>query len=426
MNHSENVDHDAVLRARTMLLGSDRPSLSQEVQAYRVLARVSPAAYLPKLVRALVSYGYEVGDKGGLEPRLALHAEAAAAGRRIDVGEPNRTELLCRALDVYQRTLLSAGRRAEAFAVGEEMAEVGRLGFERGQVASPGYGEGRLAQVLAEEGRHAEAAELCGRYALSRRPEVSFWTTVEWAAELDAAGRPEEALAAFTELVDDTRSGAEVDTSPLATLVWELVHRSRMFDAAGHRREAGADRQEALLVLSLLAESGERKVWSNILTWWVTLFALSGRAAEPAGSREAPVPPFGAGYLHWSPDTREAYFGEIPVLEAEVAELTGAGRLAEAVAAHHRLARRSAVFQEKRTYLIEEPLRPLFDEGVALARRLDASVEPVGAGTELARTLTDRAMFLVAAQRYEEAHADFVEVVALLDGAIRPPIVTRT
>ncbi|MFE2555824.1 hypothetical protein ACFXGT_07285 [Streptomyces sp. NPDC059352] len=426
MNHSENVDHDAVLRARTMLLGSDLPSLSQQVQAYRVLAQVSPAAYLPKLTRALVSYGYEVGDRGGLEMRLALHAEAADAGRRIDAGEPNRTEELCHLLDVYQRTLLTAGRRAEAFAVGEEKAEAGRLGFERGQVASPGYGQGRLAQMLAEEGRHAEAADVCGRYARSRRPEVCFWTTVEWAAELDAAGRHEEALAAFTELVNDTRSKVEVDTSPLANLVWELVHRSRMFDAAGHRREARADRQEALLVLARLAEAGEPKVWSNILTWWVTLFALSGRAAEPAGSRDAPVPPFGADYLHWSPDTREAYFGDIPALEAEVAELTEAGRLTEAMAAHHRLARRSAVFQEKRTYRIEDPLLPLFDEGVALARRLDISPEPVGSGAELARTLTDRAMFLVAAKRYEEAHADFVEVVALLDGAIRPPIVTRT
>ena len=73
-----------------MLLGSDRPSLSQEVQAYRVLARVSPASCLPRPARALVSYGYEAGDRGGMEPRLARHAEAADAARRIDADDPNR------------------------------------------------------------------------------------------------------------------------------------------------------------------------------------------------------------------------------------------------------------------------------------------------------------------------------------------------
>ncbi|WP_051874521.1 hypothetical protein [Streptomyces exfoliatus] len=418
MNHSENVDHDAVLRARTMLLGSDRPSLTQEVQAYRVLARVSPAAYLPKLVGALLSYGYDVGNQGGRELLLALHAEAADAARRIDAGEPNRTEVLCRTLDTYRHTLLRAGRRAEGFAVCEEMAEAGRLGFERGQVKSSAYGHGPLATMLAEEGRHAEAAEALGTG--SRQAEVCFWSTVARAAELDAAGRHDEALAVFTELVDDTRRKTEAATSSLAILVWELVHRSRMFEASGRHEEEGADRREALALLARLAEAGEPKVWSNILSWWCTLYALSGRTAEPAGSREAPTPPFGTDFLQWSPDTRESYFADIPVLETEVAGLVEAGRLPEAVTTHRRLTRRSSLLQERRTYRIEEHLRPLFDQGVALARRL-----PTAPGT-LAETLTDRAMFLVAAQRYEEAHADFAAAVELRGAATSNAIVTRT
>ncbi|MFI2458023.1 hypothetical protein [Streptomyces sp. NPDC019539] len=53
--------------------------------------------------------------------------------------------------------------------------------------------------------------------------------------------------------------------------------------------------------------------------------------------------------------------------------------------------------------------RPYFDEGVALGRRLPD--DPA----RLARALTDRAMFLVAARTFEPAHADFAEAVALLD-----------
>ncbi|MFZ4300768.1 hypothetical protein ACOZE3_23005 [Streptomyces cinereoruber] len=84
---------------------------------------------------------------------------------------------------------------------------------------------------------------------------------------------------------------------------------------------------------------------------------------------------------------------------------------------HHRLTVRSALFRENRTHRIEEALRPLFDEEVALARR---------AAEGLPRALTDRAMFLVAAKRYGEARADFAEVVGPLDGADRTPIVTAT
>ncbi|MEV7671934.1 hypothetical protein [Streptomyces sp. NPDC088752] len=114
---------------------------------------------------------------------------------------------------------------------------------------------------------------------------------------------------------------------------------------------------------------------------------------------------------------RKAYFDAIPVLEAEAARPAGEGHPAGPTTAHHRLTARSALLRESRTHLIEEPLRPLFDEEVALARR---------SARELPRALTDRAMFLIAVKRYGEARADFAEAVGLLDGADRTPIVTGT
>ncbi|KOX25701.1 MULTISPECIES: hypothetical protein [unclassified Streptomyces] len=420
MNHSENtgqnIDQDAVLRARTMLLGSGRLGLAQEVEAYRVLARVSPAAYLPKLAGALGRYGDEVGRRRGPERELVLYAEAVDAARRIGADHPRRTDLLLGALRDYERTLFELGRRAEGRAVCEEMAEAGRLGFERGQAAYPERGSGRLAVVLAEEGRHGEAADLRMRGA-GAETEDSFWSAVARAAELEAAGRREEAVAVFTGLVDDTRRETESGSAPLARLVWELVHRSRMLDAAGRHGEAGADRREALAVLDRLAESGEPRNWSDILSWWTTPYALSARTAEPPASPEAPAPAFGTHLHRWSRDTRKAYFDGVPALEAEAARLSAAGRLTELAAVHRRLTVRSALFHENRTHRIEEPLRPLFDEEVALARR---------SAEGLPRALTDRAMFLVAAERYQEARADFAEAVGLFGGADRTPIVTAT
>ncbi|OAH10853.1 hypothetical protein [Streptomyces jeddahensis] len=49
-----------------------------------------------------------------------------------------------------------------------------------------------------------------------------------------------------------------------------------MLDAAGRRAEAKGARKEALVLLTELGETGERKSWSNILSWWTTLFAPVG------------------------------------------------------------------------------------------------------------------------------------------------------
>ncbi|WAU85245.1 hypothetical protein O1Q96_39445 [Streptomyces sp. Qhu-G9] len=449
MDHTENVDQDAVLRARTMLLGSGRPDVGRQVEAYRVLSAVSPLTYLPKLTEALLSYGYEPEVRDLPDVRLARHAEAAAAARRIDAGEHNRTELLVRALSTYRRQLCAAGQRAEALAVCEEMAEAGRWGFTHGQVSSPVYGQGPLAVVLAEEGRHREAAELCGesvRIARSKSsaedsesratsesseaPEASSWELLEWAAELDAAGCHDAALEVFADIVAVSRAKAARNGTALAILIWQLVHRAGMLDAAGQRVEARAARLEALAFLSELDRTGERESWSNILTWWVTLYALSGRSAEPPPRPGSPAPPFGSPFLDWSPDVQQAYVDGLAALEEQAAGLKEAaraepsGRLPEAVALHRRLTIRAAVRRENRSHLILKPLRPLFDEGVALARdaadAAAAAADEAGtAGKEqsreaLARALTDRSMFLVAAKQYGEAHDDYREALGLL------------
>ncbi|MBK3566125.1 hypothetical protein [Streptomyces sp. MBT62] len=424
MDHADKVDQDALLRARTMLLGSGRLSLGQQVEAYRVLSVVSPLTYLPKLAQALLSYGYEPEVRDLPEVRLARHAEAAATARRVDAGDPKRTELLVRALSAYRYELYAVGRRAEGFAVCEEMAEAGRWGFALGQVNSSVYGHGPLAAVLAEDGRHQEAAELGGKLVRAARSEgpakVSFWVAVAWAAELDAVGRHDAALEAFAEIVDAGRTEADDEgSSPLAILVWQLVHQAGMLDAAGRHVEARGARQDALAFLSELDRTGERGSWGNILSWWTTLYALSGRSAEPVGRPSAPAPPFGRPFLDWSPDIKQTYFDGLPVLEEQVADLRTAARsdprehLPALVAQHRRLAIRSALYWKKRSDRILKPLRPIFNEGVALARRLADVVGADQSREALGRALTDRSMFLVAAKQYGEAYDGYLEVLDL-------------
>ncbi|MBT2369113.1 hypothetical protein J7E88_28310 [Streptomyces sp. ISL-10] len=272
--HAENIDHDAVLRARTALLGSGRLSLRQEADACRTLSVVSPLAYLPRLVRALLSLSYELGAHP--QTCLSVCAEAAEAARRLDAMEPGgRAELLVDALGAYERQLYVLGRRAEGLSVREEMARAGRRAFQTGQVESPVYGLGPLATALAEEGRHREAAELCGRIVAAARREgsgrgPSFWDMVAWAAELDAAGLHEEALDAFGELVSTSRREVEDGRTSLANLLWKLVRFAEMLDSHGRFDDARAARREAGELFTELAASGERKSWSCILAWWRT------------------------------------------------------------------------------------------------------------------------------------------------------------
>lgn len=415
MDHAEKVDQDAVLRARTTLLASDGPSVAEQVEAYRVLSVVSPLTYVPKLAEALVSYGYEREVRDLPEVRMARFAEGAAVARLVDASVPRRTDVLLRALSACRRELYAAGRRAEGFTVCEEMAEVGRWGYEHGQANSPACGYLSLAVALAEEGRHGEAAELCGEMVEAERGTpggVSFWTTVQWAAELDAAGRHDAALEGFAELVRTTRAEVDAESSPLVLLTYELTHQAGMLDAAGRRGEARAARQEALELLAELDRTGERRDRGRLQAWWVTLFALSGRSAAPAPSPEAPAPAFGTDPLQWSPDIRNAYFDGLRPLEAQVAAAREdvSVPLPELITLDRGLTIRTALHCLERAQRDVTPLRPAFDEGVALARRL-------GEREVLGRALSDRAMFLLASgRRYDEAHDGLREACVVWDG----------
>ncbi|WP_327411700.1 hypothetical protein [Streptomyces sp. NBC_01233] len=123
MTSSAHPSHDAVLRARVALLGSQALPVRQEVAAYRVLAQVSPLAYLPLLTVAL--YEYSRQEFAGLPgTALALRAEAVAAARRMYSMEPDRADLLAAALIRYKEQLTVMGRQAELDAVEREMARL--------------------------------------------------------------------------------------------------------------------------------------------------------------------------------------------------------------------------------------------------------------------------------------------------------------
>ncbi|MFJ8864297.1 hypothetical protein ACIRD6_00810 [Streptomyces sp. NPDC102473] len=119
MNHWESVDHHAVLRARTLLLGSGTINIHEAVDAYRLLAVVSPAVYLPRLAQALLEYG--TADPRNPDTRLAVVTEAASAARRMEAAEPRRGPLLRKALEACEQELTVLGRTEEARAVGEEL-----------------------------------------------------------------------------------------------------------------------------------------------------------------------------------------------------------------------------------------------------------------------------------------------------------------
>lgn len=121
MTHTEHINHDAVLRARVALLGSQKLTIRQHVAAYRVLAQVSPLAYLPLLTVALYEYSrQEFADQPAIA--LALRAEAVVAARHMHAREAGRAQLLIDALDRYEEQLTVMGRHEEREAVRREIA----------------------------------------------------------------------------------------------------------------------------------------------------------------------------------------------------------------------------------------------------------------------------------------------------------------
>ncbi|MGW1773244.1 hypothetical protein [Streptomyces sp. NPDC002104] len=120
MNPTENINHDAVLRARVALLGSGTLPVRERVAAYRVLVQVSPLAYLPLLAVALFAYSGQFAHRPGIV--LALRAESVAAARRMCALEPEESQLLVTALVHYREQLLLMERPEELSSVESELS----------------------------------------------------------------------------------------------------------------------------------------------------------------------------------------------------------------------------------------------------------------------------------------------------------------
>ncbi|MFD7553998.1 MULTISPECIES: hypothetical protein [unclassified Streptomyces] len=125
MNHTGNINHHEVLRARVALLGSGTLPIRHQIAAYRTLAEVSPLAYLPLLAPALYEYSrLEFAHQP--ETALALRAEGVAAARRMCGLEAGWEDVLVGALRRYREQLELMGREDELTAVEAEIGEIAR------------------------------------------------------------------------------------------------------------------------------------------------------------------------------------------------------------------------------------------------------------------------------------------------------------
>ncbi|MFF9347091.1 hypothetical protein [Streptomyces sp. NPDC014734] len=419
MDHSEKIekiDQDDIVRARNVLLASGRRTPWEEVDAYRVLARVGPASYLPRLAVALRRLSHDPAYGERHEDRLALCEEAVAAARAIDPAEPTRADYLFEALDACQREQYALGRRAEGLAMRAEMLAIGRAQAARaGTTAIKGLSG--WAAGLSEEGRHAEAADALTELVAALLPDGPVcgglaWSLLEWIAALDGAGRADEALAAFQTLVDMEADEARNDRGSMACHLHSLIGYARMLDSHDRAERAAAVRQEALALLAELASTGECRTWSGYQrSFWGALLSLSG-ADGGRPSPGTPHPPSGTTPQDWSPDARRRYVDSLGTLREEVDALAPRAaedpdrHLAELVRLHRALTVRSAVWGEFRGCFFEERVRPLFDDGVGLARRL-CERHPAGGSRTLAEALIDRSAFRVAVGEFGSALDDF-------------------
>ncbi|MFF1417177.1 hypothetical protein [Streptomyces sp. NPDC058280] len=426
MNHSGKVDQDDIMRARNVLLASGRRTPREEVDAYRVLAQVSPAAYLPRLAKALQRLSYDSGSGQRHPACLALREEAVAAARAINPAEPARADLLYEALDTCQRELYTLGRRAEGLAMRAEMLSIGRAQAElSGSPAVRGLRD--WAAGLSEEGRYAEAADALTEWVAAILPDGPdsgglAWSLLEWIAALDDADRPGEALAAFETLVSMEAVEAANDRGPMACHLYSLIGYAQLLDTCGRGEQAAAVRQEALALLTELAATGERKSWSGYqASYWAVLLSCSGADSERP-TAGGPRPPSGATPMQWSPDAKRRYFDSRITLREEVDALAPRAaedpdrHLAELVRLHRVLTVRSAVYWEHRTHLFAEHVRSLFDDGVGLARRLYQHHPACGAPV-LAQVLTDRSTFHTAVGEFGPALDDFRQALSYLGEA---------
>jgi len=414
------------VRARNILLASGRRTPREEVRAYRVLAQVSPASYLPLLVQALQRLSYDTSVGKPHPAALALCEEAVAAARAVYLAEPGRADLLYGALRSCQRELYAAGRRTEGLAMRAEMLAIGRAqaGLS-GELAVKGLSEWTAG--LSEEGRYAEAADALTELVAAILPDgpregALAWSLLEWIAALDDAGRSAEALAAFETLVDMEAGEAANRRDSVACHLFSLIGYAHMLDTRGHGERATAVRQEALALLTELAATSDRRSWGGYqMSYWAVLLPFSGADSERPTSGE-PRPPSGADLMRWSPDVRQRYFDSRITLREEVDALAARAaedpdrHLAELVRLHRVLTVRSAVYWQNRTHLFPERVRSLFDDGVDLARRLSEH-DPAEGTPTLAKVLIDRSTFRTATGEFGTALDDFRQALSHLGEA---------
>ncbi|WP_181010938.1 hypothetical protein [Streptomyces sp. SM13] len=248
------------------------------------------------------------------------------------------------------------------------------------------------------------------------------WSLMQWIAALHDAGRSGEARAAFERFVAMEADEAARRRGPVICHLHALIGYAGMLDLHGRNEQAARVRREALAVLTELTEgaaSGERVSWGGYeASFWAVLLTVSGTESMRPWS-DGPRAPSGTDPMKWSPDARQRYFDSRDALRRAVDALAGqaaedpAGHLAEVVRLQSVLTVRSAVYWQNRTHLFAEQLHPLFDEGVALARRLPRH-DPVEGPRTLARILIERSAFRIAARELGPALDDFREALGHL------------
>ncbi|WP_405708374.1 MULTISPECIES: hypothetical protein [unclassified Streptomyces] len=427
MNHSGKVDQDDIVRARNILLASGLRTPREEVDAYRVLARVSPASYLPLLARSLQRLAYDPGSGGKHVDSLALCEEAVAVARSIDPAETARAKVLYGALDRCQKEFYFLGRRTEGLAMRAEMLAISRAQAElSGDPVVKGLRE--WAAGLSEEGRYDEAADAMTELITAILPDGPRGGTLarsllKWIAALQDAGRSGEALAAFETLVAMEASEAANDRGPMACHLYALLGYAQMLDTHGREEQAAAVRQEALALLTELADTGERKSWSGYqASFWAALLSFSDAESDRLASG-GPRTPSGAAPVQRSPDAGRSHFDSsahalreaVDALAPRAAEDPDR-HLAELARLHRVLTVRSVVHWEHRTHLFAERVRSLFDDGVVLAHRLSRH-DPADGTRTLTRALIDRSTFHTAAREYGPALDDFRQALSHLGEA---------
>ncbi|MFF2041091.1 hypothetical protein ACFVVX_11725 [Kitasatospora sp. NPDC058170] len=116
------VDRDLVLRARVLLLSTDRRVVrgARGLAAYRLLAQADAAVYGSKLAYVLLEAARSPQVQDLPQARSALLEEAVAVARALEEGNPYRAKVLGRAREALQaEQARQAGQVGQAEGTGQ-------------------------------------------------------------------------------------------------------------------------------------------------------------------------------------------------------------------------------------------------------------------------------------------------------------------